>query len=1295
MKEILLYVLCAIMTLAGFNAKSNSFNDGLIAYYPFAGNANDESKHGNDAVVNGAELTKDRFGNAGNAFSFDGIDDFITIPFNRSLLPDNDEKTYNFWFKFNERSPYNVFSIGNGDADYWGGQFRFELNSNGNMIALLHSYRGYGGPYVADYMSYKVENFDPYIYHLVTLRINRMDVDYFVDGCQVASRVWNLQYLPYNSNFNIEIGRMYNSACGGYCTDLYFGGILDEAGIYGRSLSGDEILSLYKGFGCMTNPSVVLSSTSATVGESITIKGKNFTPGGKAKITFSVNGISSSANISTNSQGGFVFNYVLPSLVSGANSVVTISAADSVSGLSTIPRSIIVTPQAGVSYLKIVSPATDASIEVTTRNTTITFQDLMVIKNNGVLYPSVANNPAYRRYSYTLEYTKGAGEQWHTINSDLSGIERKNNILTVNYSFQFADPDDQYRIRIIDNYNQSIIAISDYFAVKSNITNLNIVMIWDKSFAHTPNADVKGVAADGTARFFIKVGKKTPIGSAIKQVEINISDGSSSTSSLLGKVINCSNTGYSTQTNAANSISAISTTVDAEGAHIFCYVAPDDFCDATTPIFSLSQQRTVTARIKVTFNDQTTENVEQKIVVVRPPLIMAHGLASSASAWDNFRYDDASGSERFVNSNMWLQKQAITLDKSASYQTNALNLLNSNDKINSLQGNISALRDKGFACNRVDYVCHSMGGCVMRTALTVFKNKYLAINSNSNSYFRNYEKGFINKAITINTPHQGSPMADLISEYSPLLPIWSRTALMGWYSFQDLPMYVSFLQPIRPNDFLWKFQATPAVKDLQVSNEGIDLAETTIKNHLIASDIDLYNSSTAEVLANLDKYLELIDVLIEVMQEFGGLLPQVNNFLSGLEKLNKAARVFTFIEWYSAQNGFPNFLGDGDAIVPINSQLAGNLSSSTAISVFSSPSFMKSYDYCHTKIVEDTFVGNQVKFLLNSGINSAYFSDKIKQTEGVNSTLKKVKLTEPNFANVQNFQNFDTAKVKILAPFRNAIVYADSSINIMVHVKDTSGLSSIKTVFQTCNNYVKSKEEYQLYNLQISPDMPGNQTIYVIATYLINDSVKKWIDTLSVNVWLKSPPIAFSVHPQVVTINQNEKFRPTYFATYSNFLANIPFNDAKLLVAIDNQQILRYNTLEKCFETVKDSASSTFAVVTYQGLRDTIYIEVQESDKSDMNLTDIPVSSKINDQMALTMYPNPTKGHFTLKTDNEIGDPCNIEICSLAGNILLTKQIVKLSVGYYHMDISHLPAGLYIVKLSGEKQVVVGRILKQ
>ena len=47
------------------------FNEGLVAYYPFNGNAKDESGNGHDGSVNGADVDNDRFGKADKAYSFE------------------------------------------------------------------------------------------------------------------------------------------------------------------------------------------------------------------------------------------------------------------------------------------------------------------------------------------------------------------------------------------------------------------------------------------------------------------------------------------------------------------------------------------------------------------------------------------------------------------------------------------------------------------------------------------------------------------------------------------------------------------------------------------------------------------------------------------------------------------------------------------------------------------------------------------------------------------------------------------------------------------------------------------------------------------------------------------------------------------------------------------------------------------------------------------------------------------------------------------------------------------------
>jgi hypothetical protein len=78
-KKLLLLSFGLLMTTQMIFSQVPSYvpSNGLVGYWPFNGNANDESGNGNNGTVNGATLTTDRFGNANSAYSFDGLNDYI------------------------------------------------------------------------------------------------------------------------------------------------------------------------------------------------------------------------------------------------------------------------------------------------------------------------------------------------------------------------------------------------------------------------------------------------------------------------------------------------------------------------------------------------------------------------------------------------------------------------------------------------------------------------------------------------------------------------------------------------------------------------------------------------------------------------------------------------------------------------------------------------------------------------------------------------------------------------------------------------------------------------------------------------------------------------------------------------------------------------------------------------------------------------------------------------------------------------------------------------------------------
>jgi len=139
-------IVLTIIVLLVFGITLADLNEGLVAHYPFNGNANDESGNGNDGTVYGATLTTDRFGDENSAYSFDGVDDGIVIQDNASF--NNGIISLIAWIKpnvINENgriiSKDNGSSIRNWFLAYYGdyGYAHFGVFSGSDHLAV-HTY---------------------------------------------------------------------------------------------------------------------------------------------------------------------------------------------------------------------------------------------------------------------------------------------------------------------------------------------------------------------------------------------------------------------------------------------------------------------------------------------------------------------------------------------------------------------------------------------------------------------------------------------------------------------------------------------------------------------------------------------------------------------------------------------------------------------------------------------------------------------------------------------------------------------------------------------------------------------------------------------------------------------------------------------------------------------------------------------------------------------------------------------------------------------------------------------------
>ena len=90
------YLLNSLLFLSALYSHAQC-NDCLVASYPFSGSAMDISGNGNNGIVNGATLTKDRFGNENKAYAFDGRTSHINLGNAVGLKRYKSDYTVSFW----------------------------------------------------------------------------------------------------------------------------------------------------------------------------------------------------------------------------------------------------------------------------------------------------------------------------------------------------------------------------------------------------------------------------------------------------------------------------------------------------------------------------------------------------------------------------------------------------------------------------------------------------------------------------------------------------------------------------------------------------------------------------------------------------------------------------------------------------------------------------------------------------------------------------------------------------------------------------------------------------------------------------------------------------------------------------------------------------------------------------------------------------------------------------------------------------------------------------------------------
>jgi len=198
-----------------YETSFNTFDNSLVAYYPFNGNAEDLTSNGRHfTVYDNTTLTDGKDNSSNSAYSFDGNGDYLET----TNIPSFDNYTISLWAKPASSGTYEAMFSSYDDA---GKGFQIDLN-----VGDFHIRKSSGGNLVLSTAQLGAWTFIAFTY----------------DGTNsigYINSVRDNESTGGTTEFNrFRIGRNRNG-------NTYFTGAIDELRIYNRALTASEISSLF------------------------------------------------------------------------------------------------------------------------------------------------------------------------------------------------------------------------------------------------------------------------------------------------------------------------------------------------------------------------------------------------------------------------------------------------------------------------------------------------------------------------------------------------------------------------------------------------------------------------------------------------------------------------------------------------------------------------------------------------------------------------------------------------------------------------------------------------------------------------------------------------------------------------------------------------------------------------------------------------------------------------------------------------------------------------------------------
>jgi pimeloyl-ACP methyl ester carboxylesterase len=365
------------------------------------------------------------------------------------------------------------------------------------------------------------------------------------------------------------------------------------------------------------------------------------------------------------------------------------------------------------------------------------------------------------------------------------------------------------------------------------------------------------------------------------------------------------------------------------------------------------------------------------IKIVRPPIIMVGGIFGSQ---ETFKQMD----DQLISANLYdpIQIYRLYYKSDEKLDLNVYYWL----RPQICQELLRCVGDK-ISAGKVDIVCHSMGGLISRSYL-------------QGTWYLND----VNKLITLNTPHSGSQITNLLLCPNKVIRKTLRT----------------ITQAIMGGD-----TEAGAAEDMLVDGDRIrrltlEAAKNKVPVHVLSSTLDE---------AKIKEVINLADDVADGTREF---LPQLSYVIKAITFFTGRTLEF-FHQLYIDE--------EHDTAVPISSQLGG----------LSGGSINTYLNILHAGAANNPTMIGQVKVLLNSPPDGPLFAtgtmhpptliapDVLLSHSGINSQFNDQKFSNPGPSISKKQQ--DTSKISIISPAAGSLVSPGSVLTIEV-----SGSTNIKTI---------------------------------------------------------------------------------------------------------------------------------------------------------------------------------------------------------------------------------------------------------